>query len=97
MGIQLNDNEKSAIKTINEKYRAELEQLREANKDAQPRQNPQLGEQVKGIMERQQAEIRAALTAEHQAQFDANQAKMKEQLANGGGRRGRRPPVLRDR
>src|SRR5689334_14766161 len=28
MGIQLNDNEKDAVKTINEKYRTEFEQLR---------------------------------------------------------------------
>src|SRR5690348_14285225 len=31
-GIQLNDNEKAAVKTINEKYRAEFDSLREANK-----------------------------------------------------------------
>ena len=92
MGIQLNDNEKAAVKTINQKYRAEFEQLREANKGTQPGQNPQLAAQAKAIMDRQQAEIRAALTSEHQAQFDANTAKMKEAMANGGGRRGRRPP-----
>lgn len=92
MGIQLNDNEKAAVKSIEEKYHGELEQLREANKGTPPGQNPQVAAQVKAIMDRQQADIRAALTAEHQAQFDANVAKMKEQMANGGGRRGRRPP-----
>src|SRR3954453_5648540 len=30
MGLQLNDNEKAAVKQINEKYRAEFEQFREA-------------------------------------------------------------------
>ena len=92
MGIQLNDNEKAAVKTINEKYRAELEQLREANKGTAPGQNPQLAAQVKAIAERQEAEVRAALTAEHQAQFDANIAKRKEMEAQMGGRRGQRPP-----
>ena len=92
MGIQLNDNEKAAVKTINEKYRAEFEQLREANKGTAPGQNPQLAAQVKAIADRQEAEIRAALTAEHQAQFDANIAKRKEMEAKGGGRRGPRPP-----
>jgi hypothetical protein len=92
MGIQLNDNEKAAVKTINEKYRAEFEQLREANKATARGQNAQLAAQVKAIADRQQAEIRAALTAEHQAQFDANVAKRKEIAAKGGGRPGRRPP-----
>jgi hypothetical protein len=92
MGIKLNDNEKDAVKTINQKYREELKQLREANKGTKPGQNPQLAVQTKAIMDRQQAEIRAALTAEHQAQFDANVAKMKERMEKGGGRRGGRPP-----
>ena len=92
MGIQLNDNEKAAVKTINEKYRAEFDQLREANKATARRQNPQMMEQVKAISDRQEAEIRAALTAEHQAQFDANIAKRKEMEQKMGGRRGGRPP-----
>ena len=91
MGIQLNDNEKAAVKTINEKYRAEMEQLREANKGTARGQNAQLAAQVKAIADRQDAEIRAALTAEHQAQFDANIAKRTEMMARGGGRRGRPP------
>ncbi len=92
MGIQLNDNEKAAVKTINEKYRAEMEQLREANKGTAPGKNPQLMEQMKAIADRQEAEIRGALTAEHQKAFDANVAKRKEIEAKGGGRRGGRPP-----
>jgi hypothetical protein len=97
-GIQLNDNEKAAVKTIDEKYRAELDQLREANKGRQRGQNAQLAEQVKAILERQQAEVRGALTAAHQAQFDANVAQMKERGANApAGRRPPRPPALHDR
>lgn len=96
MGIQLNDNEKAAVKTIGEKYRAEYQQLREANQGAARGQNAQLATQVRAIAEREQAEIRAALTAEHQAQFDANAAKRKELGANGrGGRRGPPPPPVR--
>ena len=92
MGIQLNDNEKAAVKQINEKYRGEFEQLREANKGTAPGKNAQLDAQVKAIADRQEAEIRAALTAEHQAEFDANVAKREKLAAQGGGRRGRRPP-----
>ena len=95
MGIQLNENEKTAVKAIDEKYRKELQELREANKGTARGQNPQLATQFQAIAERQQAEVRAALTAEHQAQFDANVAKRKEQMANGGGRRGKRPRGVR--
>ena len=98
MGIQLNDNEKAAVKTITEKYRAEFEELRKSNKGTSRRQNAKIAEQVKAIAEREQADIRAALTAEHQAQFDANLAKRAERGANGpAGRRPPRPPALRDR
>jgi hypothetical protein len=93
MGIQLNDNEKAAVKTITEKYREEYKQVREANKGTPPGQNPQERAQVQAIADREQAEIRGALTAQHQVQFDANIAKRKEHAANGrGGRRGQRPP-----
>jgi len=98
MGIQLNDNEKAAVKTISDKYREEYKQVREANQGTPPGQNPQERAQVQAIADREQAEIRGALTAPHQAQFDANIAKRKEQAANGrGGRRGQRPPAHGDR
>ena len=96
MGIQLNDNEKAAVKTITEKYRAEYQELREAQQGRARGQNAQLAAKVQAIAEREQAEIRAALTAEHQAQFDANVAKRKELGAKAGaGRRGPPPPTLR--
>jgi hypothetical protein len=98
MGIKLNDNEKAAVKTINEKYRAEFEQLREANKGAARGQNAELRNKVQAIADREQAEIRAALTAEHQGQFDANVAKRKERGANRpAGRRPPQPPTPGDR
>ena len=80
MGIQLNDNEKDAVKQINEKYRSEFEQLREANKGTAPGRNAQLDAQVKAIADRQEAEIRAALTAEHQAQFPGGWKTLKPYL-----------------
>lgn len=88
-GIQLNDNEKAAVKTIAEKYRAEMQQLRETNQGTAP--NAQLRAQVDAIAQRERAEIRGALTAEHQAQFDANVAKLPARGA-GGPPPGRRPP-----
>ena len=97
-GIQLSDAEKAALKTIDEKYRAQFQELREANKGTAPGQNPELAAKVKAIADAQEAEIRGALSSEHQAQFDANVAKMKERGAKGpAGRRPPRPPALRDR
>jgi hypothetical protein len=90
MGIQLNANEKAAIETITEKYRPQYQELRQANQ-GKPRDNGQLATQMQLLVEREQAEIRAALTAEHQAQFDANLAKRKDQAGRAGGP-GRRPP-----
>lgn len=96
-GITLNDNEKSAVKTITEKYREELKELRDENQKAAMGQNAQLRTQMQAIMERERAEIRGALTAEHQAQFDANVARQRGRGA--GGPPGRRPPppARRDR
>jgi hypothetical protein len=89
-GIKLNDNEKAAMKTISEKYRDEMKQLRDANQQPAAGQNAQLRAQVQAIAERERAELRGALTAEHQAQFDANIAKQPARGA--GGPPGRRPP-----
>jgi hypothetical protein len=101
MGIQLNDNEKADIKKITDKFRDEYQQLRAANQGGARGQNAQLGAQMEAIMQREQAEIRAALTAEHQAQFDANVAKRAQGGARGApgaagapGRRPPRPPAL---
>ena len=81
-GIQLTDAEKASVKTINEKYRAELQALRPADGQARPAQNPDLRQKMMTLMASEWTDIRAALTPEHQAQFDAN-------LAKGPGRGGR--------
>lgn len=90
-GINLNDNEKAAVKTITEKYREEMKQLRDANGKVARGQNAQLRQQMEDINKREEAEIRAALTAEHQAQFDANVAK-RPARGVGAPPPGRRPP-----
>ena len=96
-GIKLNENEKAAVKTITAKYRDEMKQLRDANQGAARGQNEQLRSQMMAIAERERAEIRAALTAEHQAQFDANVAKGPVVVAarRGLDRPGRRLPESR--
>lgn len=92
-GIKLNENEKAAVKTITAKYRDEMKQLRDANQGAARGQNEQLRSQMMAIAERERAEIRAALTAEHQAQFDANIAKGPGRGRGAPGARPARPPV----
>jgi hypothetical protein len=89
-GIQLSDAEKNSIKALNEKHRQEMKEFRQAHQNDQP--SPELRQQMQQIMERQRTELRGALTAEHQAQFDANIAKLPKPDSLGGGRRGRRPP-----
>jgi hypothetical protein len=89
-GIQLTDAEKTSIKTLNEKHRDEMKAFRDAQKGQAP--SAETRQQMQQLMERQRAELRAALTAEHQAQFDANIAKLPKPDSLGGGRRGRRPP-----
>lgn len=96
-GINLNDNEKSAVKTIAEKYREEMKQLRDENQKVANGQNAGLRVQMQSIMERERAEIRGALTAEHQAQFDANIAKQRARGAGGPSGRRPPPPARRDR
>ncbi|HET9425763.1 MAG TPA: hypothetical protein VFO55_10360 [Gemmatimonadaceae bacterium] len=90
-GIQLNENEQAAIKTITAKYREEMKEHRDANQGTARGQNAELRTQMMAIAERERAEIRAALTAEHQAQFDANVAKGPGR-GNAGPPAGRRPP-----
>jgi hypothetical protein len=96
-GIQLNDNEKAAVKTITEKYREEMKQLRDANQGAARGQNAELRKQMLAIAERERAEIRGALTATHQAAFDANVAKGPGRRAGGPPAGRRPPPPVRDR
>lgn len=96
-GINLNDNEKAALKTITEKYRGEMKRLRDENQKAGKGQNTALRTQMRDIMERERAEIRGALTAEHQGQFDANVAKQRGRGAAGPPGRRPPPPARRDR
>ncbi len=95
--MNLNDNEKSAVKTITEKYREEMKQLRDENQKAARGQNAQLRAQMQAIIERERAEIRGALTTEHQTQFDANIEKQRGRGAGGPPGRRQPPPTRRDR
>ena len=76
-GIKLSDAEKARVKEIRGKYQTESKSLRESG-DRQKLQD---------LMQRERAEIRTALTAEHQTQFDANMKQLDQRRAgrkNGG-------------
>jgi len=102
-GINLSDNEKASLKTVQEKYQAQFKSIRESMKpqleaarDARQRGDTvaaraafekSAGDRAKlqSLMEQSRNDMRGALTAEHQKQFDENAAKMKERMAKRGG------------
>jgi hypothetical protein len=88
-GLKLNESEKADVKTITQKYAEELKQLRQKAGKGGLGQDAELRAEIQSLAEKERAEIRAALTAPNQIQFDAN-------VARGRGGRGRgpdRPPV----
>jgi Spy/CpxP family protein refolding chaperone len=87
-GITLSADQQQRIDTIRARHRTQMEQLRQQNggdRDA-------ARTQMRTLMEQQQAEIRAVLTPEQQAQFDQNAAEGRTRMERGGGRPGGAPP-----
>jgi len=70
-GIKLSDAEKARVKEIRGKYQTESKTLRESG-DRQ---------KLAALKQRERAEIRTALTPEHQTQFDANVTQRAERRA----------------
>lgn len=98
-GIELSEQQRTQVRQVNEKYRAEHTQLRDriraARTDGQRPDSAQraaIRESQMQIMQRQRAELRGILTAEQRTTFDANvqelQKRMSERRAKGE-RRGR--------
>jgi protein CpxP len=88
-GITLSADQQQRIDTIRARYRPQMEQMRQqsgGDRDA-------ARTQMRTMMEKQQAEIRAVLTSEQQAQFDRNAAEMRARTERGGGRPGGAPPA----
>jgi Spy/CpxP family protein refolding chaperone len=96
-GIKLSDAEKANIKNVNAKYAPQLKALREQNKGqekiargdtAAMRQrweaNAPQREAMKKIMDAERADLRAALSSENQAKFDANAKQMEDRFAKRG-------------
>lgn len=98
-GIQLSDAEKANLKAVNEKYAAQLKELRGQNKAQRPEKiargdtaamrqrweaNAPQREAMKQIMNAQRADLRAALSPENQVKFDANVKQMEDRVAKRG-------------
>ena len=74
------------VEIIRTSYRTQMEQLRgSGDRDA-------MRAQMRPLMEKQQAEIRAVLTPDQQRQFDQNAAEMRSRMEQGG-RPGGAPPA----
>lgn len=96
-GIELSDAQKTQMKTINERFRADAKALRESSKPAAgaERQRPDAAtrEQFTALQTRQRAEIRAVLTPAQQQTFDQNVAQARERLQKRGEKRGEKRGV----
>ena len=85
-GITLSADQQQRIDSIRTSYRTQMEQLRgSGDRDA-------MRAQMRPLMEKQQAEIRAVLTPDQQRQFDQNAAEMRSRMEQGG-RPGGTPPA----
>ncbi len=90
-GIELNDAQRTQMRTINERFRADAKALRESSKpaaDAQ-RQRPDSAtrEKLRALTERQRGEIRGVLTPAQQQTFDKNVAETRERMQKRGEKR----------
>ncbi len=74
-GITLTASQKLAVDSIQAKYRAERGKTMSAGEG---RQNSGARTKMAGLMEKQNADIRALLTADQQIAFDKNVTQMKE-------------------
>ncbi len=107
-GIKLNDAEKANLKAVREKYAAQNKALREQFKksvgDARPargdtaairalrEKNAPLRDQMTALARAERSDIRAALTPENQAKFDANVKQMEDRLAKRANKAGKAKP-----
>jgi Spy/CpxP family protein refolding chaperone len=95
-GIKLSDAEKANLKNVRAKYASQMKALREQYKPAKGQkiakgdtaamrqrweQNKPLRDAQQQLMQAQRADIRAALSPENQAKFDANVQQVRNRLA----------------
>ena len=77
--ITLNADQQQRIDTIRARYRTQMEQMRGQNSGDRDATRAQM----RTMMEKQQAEIRAVLTPDQQVVFDKNIADMRARMGQG--------------
>jgi Spy/CpxP family protein refolding chaperone len=88
-GITLSADQQQRVDTIRARYRGQMDQMRQqsgGDRDANRTQ-------MRTMMEKQTAEIRAVLTPDQQTLFDQNMAEVRSRMERGGGRPGGAPPA----
>lgn len=92
-GIELSEEQKGKLKTIDEKYAPKQKEFRDAMMAARERgerPGPEQMQQMRELQGKQRDEIRGVLTTEQQVKFDANVKQMQERMQRrgppGGGR-----------
>lgn len=98
-GIKLSDAEKANVKAVHAKYAPQFKAIRSqlagqtpiapgdtAARRARRAQNQPQREQIRQLMQAERADLRAALTPENQAKFDANAKRIQARLAKRAGK-----------
>jgi protein CpxP len=85
-GITLSADQQQRVDSIRTSYRTQMEKMRTSG------DREAMRAQMRPLMEKQQADIRAVLTADQQRQFDQNAAEMRSRMEQGG-RPGGAPPA----
>jgi Spy/CpxP family protein refolding chaperone len=84
-GITLSADQQQRVDSIRASYRTQME----ASRNQSSGDREAMRGQMRTMMEKQQADIRAVLTADQQAQFDRNVAEIRSRMEQGrGGRPG---------
>ncbi|NUS34736.1 MAG: hypothetical protein HOQ17_16950 [Gemmatimonadaceae bacterium] len=89
-GITLSADQQQRVDSIRAGYRAQMDQMRQQEQNGGDRDAAR--SQMRTMMEKQLAEIRAVLTPDQQTQFDQNVAEMRSRMQQGG-RPGGAPPM----
>jgi Spy/CpxP family protein refolding chaperone len=81
-GITLSADQQQRVDSIRARYRGQMDQMRQGGGGGSGART-----QMRTMMEQQQADIRAVLGPDQQAQFDRNVAEMRSRSDQGGGGR----------
>ena len=88
-GITLSSDQQQRADSIRARYRSQMDQMRQQGAGDREANRTQM----RTLMEKQTAELRAVLTPDQQTQFDTNLAEVRSRMQQGGGRPGGAPQL----